>query len=48
LEHVASARRAITAGALPRALGETARAIAVYRQAVEAARRDDTIRIWDT
>jgi hypothetical protein len=47
LEHVASARKAIAVGALPEALGDAARAIAVYRQSVEAARRDDTIRIWD-
>jgi protein phosphatase len=47
LEHVASARKAIAVGALPEALGDAALAIAVYRQSVEAARRDDTIRIWD-
>jgi serine/threonine protein phosphatase PrpC len=47
LEHVAAARKAIAGGALPKAVAAAAKAIAVYRQAVEAARRDDTIRIWD-
>jgi PPM family protein phosphatase len=47
LDHLASARKAIAAGALPQALADAAQAIAVYRQSVEAARRDDTIRIWD-
>ena len=45
LQHVAATRQAIAAGTLPAALAEAAKAIAVYRQSVEAARRDDTIRI---
>jgi hypothetical protein len=47
LERVAATRKAIAAGALAQALADAARAIAVYRQSVEAARRDDTIRVWD-
>lgn len=47
LKHAFAARQAIAAGSLPEALRDAARAIAVYRQSVEAARRDDTIRIWD-
>ena len=45
LDHVAATRRAIAAETLPEALAEAAKAIAVYRQSVDAARRDDTIRI---
>lgn len=45
LKHVAATRQAIAAGAPPQALAEAARAIAVYRQSVEAARSDDTTRI---
>ena len=45
LRHVAATRQAIAAGTLPEAVAEAAEAIAVYRRSVEAARRDDTIRI---
>ena len=44
---VAAARKAIVIDDLPQAIAETAHALAVYRQSVEAASRDDTIRIWD-
>jgi hypothetical protein len=44
---VGATRQAIAAGTLPLALAEAAQAIAVYKRSVEAARRDDTTRIWD-
>ena len=47
LTHVGATRQAIAAGTLPLALAEAAQAIAVYKRSVEAARRDDTTRIWD-
>jgi hypothetical protein len=47
LAHVGATRQAIAAGTLPLALAEAAQAIAVYKRSVEAARRDDTTRIWD-
>lgn len=47
LKHVAATRQAIAAGTLPQALAEAAEAIAIYKKSVEAARRDDTIRIWN-
>ena len=47
LQHVVATRTAIAADTLPEAVAQAAQAIDVYRRSVEAARRDDTIRIWD-
>ncbi len=44
IEHATAARQAMARGHLPAALGEAAAAIAVYRDAVIAARSDDTLR----
>ncbi len=43
LGHVAAARREAAGGDFNAAVGEAARAIAIYRRSVEAARSDDTI-----
>lgn len=47
LGHVRSARRAAAAGDFAAAVEEAAGAIAIYRQSVEAARSDDTVRMSD-
>jgi len=47
LQHVTAARQAVAGGDLSEAVNQAARAIGIYRQSVEAARHDDTIRIWD-
>jgi len=47
LEHVATARQSAGEGSLPAAMIAAARAIDVYRRAVEDARSDDTIRTSD-
>ncbi len=48
IDYVVEARRKVTTGDFPAAFREAARAIGVYRESVEAARRDDTIRTSDS